>query len=240
MIPISHLSSQRATPILWNSAAARDLLHLAHVGAVRAEEHDDERAGHEHRLEEDGQVDVRHDAVDADRDRRQEQADRAARRHEAEGEQVGVALLAEGGVQQAADGDDRDAAAAREHREDGARDDADDREASRHPAQHGARRRDQAVGRLRLGQHVADEGEERDRDDDRVIGEPLVEDGRRHEPEVVVGRVRVEHPEDLGRPAHHGEERRAEQREQDDQRGDDPAGDGDDQDGEPPRGPCRP
>ena len=45
---------------------------------------------------------------------------------------------------------------------------------------------DEAVGRLRLGQHVADEGEERDRDEDRRVGEALVEHGRRDEAQVVV------------------------------------------------------
>ena len=41
--------------------------------------------------------------------------------------------------------------------EEGAGDDAHDREAARHPPEERARRGDEAVGRLRLGEHVADE-----------------------------------------------------------------------------------
>jgi hypothetical protein len=139
-----------------------------------------------------GEVDVRDERVNEEREReRQEQTDRTARRHETEREGVRVLLLPERRVQETADRDDRDAAAAREEREDRARDDADDRETAGHPPEDGSRRRDEAVGRLRLREDVPHEGVERDRDGDRRVGEPLVENGRREEPEVVVGRVGV-------------------------------------------------
>ena len=67
----------------------------------------------------------------------------------------------------------------------------DDGEAAGHPPEHRARRGDEAVGRLRLGEDVADEREERDGDEDGRVGEALVEHRRRDEAQVVVRRVRV-------------------------------------------------
>ena len=90
-----------------------------------------------------------------------------------------------------------------------------------HPSEHRLGGVDEAVGRLRLRQHVADEREERDRDDDRRVREALVEHRGRDEAQVVVRRVGMQHPQDLGRAAHDAEERHAEQREEDHARRDD-------------------
>ena len=71
----------------------------------------------EHRLERLVEVDVRDERVDEERQRvRQEQAERAAGRDQAERERVRVALLAQRRIEEAADGDDGDAAAAGERR----------------------------------------------------------------------------------------------------------------------------
>ena len=79
-----------------------------------------------------------------------------------------------------------------------------------------ARRGHEPVGRLRLGEDVADEREERDRDDDRRVGEALVEHGRRDEAKVVVRRRRDEAARGSRPAAHDGEERHTGQREEDD------------------------
>ena len=115
--PSSHLSSHSAAPISREARACeRGTLSLMPTYAAWTPSSAMIRTpGRMTGLERRVEVEAGDQRVDEDRQRRrEEQAERAAGRHEAEREVVRVALLAERGVEQAADGDDGDAAAAGE------------------------------------------------------------------------------------------------------------------------------
>ena len=117
------------------------------------------------------------DAVDDHRNaRREEKPEGAAGGDQSEREILVVLVLDESRVEKTADGNDRDSAAAGEGREEGGRNQADHRQAARHPTQPGAGELHQAVRGATLGKHVACEREERDGDKERRIGEFLAED----------------------------------------------------------------
>jgi hypothetical protein len=200
--------------------AAGDVVLEPRVDRVCAQQPHHQEARDEHRLEGRVDVDLRDERVDHDGQRgRQQQAEGAARRDEPEGVALRVALLAQGRVEQAADGDDRDAAAACERREERAREDAHDGEAPGHPAEEGLRRAHDAIRSLRLGHRVADEREQRDRDQDGRAREAIVQHVRRDEAQETQGLRVVGQPEQLARAAHDGEQRRAEERQEDDGEG---------------------
>ena len=171
--------------------------------------------------------------VDHQRQRWKEQADGPPGRHQAECKFVGVPLHPQRRVEKAADGDDRHAAPARQYGEYGACNDADDREPARQPPEERARGGDEPVRRLGLGHDVTDEREERDGDDDRAVRKAVVEHRRSEEPHVVVRGVRMEHPKELGRAPHDGEERQPENRQEHHEPCDDIPGEGVDGDGHP-------
>ena len=107
-------------------------------------------------------VDTREDGVDQNRQGRgQQQADRAARRHQSEGEALGIAARDHRGIKEASDRDDCDRAASGERGEERARDDTDDGEAARHPSEERVRRAHDAHRSLGRGEHVAEKGKER-------------------------------------------------------------------------------
>ena len=145
----------------------------------QGEHHDDpgQDAGHQdlvdHEPGDDAVQDERHT-------RWKQQPERASRSHQPHREVLGVLLAHQRGKQQRPDGDDRDAAAARERGEESRRHQADRRQATRHPAEPGARKLNEPLRCSRFGQQVASKREQRNRHQVRVFRELGTEDVDRH------------------------------------------------------------
>ena len=111
-----------------------------------------------------------------------------AGRHQAEGEVLLVLVGHEGRIEKPTDGDDGDAAAAGEGREEGRCHEAHHGQAAGHPAEPGREHLDQAMRRSALRQQIAGKREQGNRDEQRRVGELLAEDVVRSAGDARVGK----------------------------------------------------
>ena len=165
----------------------RHLADHAHDHRVSDHQHDDEEARHDagvdHLVEFDAVHARRHllkpgdDSVDEQRQAREEcDAECATAGHETERELLGVAVFDERREEQAADGDDRDAAGAGEDGEGRRRENADDSKTTRQRSEDGARNTNKTLGRVALAHQIASERKDRDRRQHGHAREMVAED----------------------------------------------------------------